>query len=80
MEFLRPTTNIQQRLIVAQEGCEIFKELGKDSYSDGDSAFDKNRILHLRLIIKESIDLPDEVINIEFSHIHDRILDQRMFS
>lgn len=58
----------------------MFKELGKDNYSDGDSAFDDNRTLHLRSILKESIDLPAEVLGVEFSHIHDRILDQKIFS
>ncbi len=58
----------------------MFKQLGKDNYSDGDSAFDENRTLHLRSILKESIDLPAEVLSVEFSHIHDRILDQKVFS
>jgi hypothetical protein len=70
----------QQRLIVVQEGSEMFKELRKDNYSDGDSAFDTNRTLHLRSILKESIDLPAGVLSVEFSHIHDRILDQKIFS
>ncbi len=70
----------QQLLTVVQEGSEMFKDLGKDNHSDGDSAFDENRTLHLRSIIKESIDLSVEVLRVEFSHIHDRILDQRIFS
>ena len=67
-------------MIVEQEGSEMFKELDRDNYSDGDSAFDENRTLHLRSILKESIDLPAEVLGVEFSHIHDRILDQKIFS
>jgi len=65
---------------VVQEGIEMFKELGGDNYSHGDSAFNENRTLHLRSILKESIDLPADVLSVKFSHIHDRILDQKMFS
>ena len=73
-------TDIQQRLIVVQEGFEMFKQLGKDNYSGGDLAFDENRTLELRSIVEKSINLPAEVLSADFLHIHDRILNQKIFS
>ena len=58
----------------------MFKELGGDNYADGNLAFDDNRTLDLRSIVEKSTDLPAEVLSADFSHIHDRILDQEIFS
>lgn len=58
----------------------MFSELGENNYSDGNLAFDENRTLDLRSIVKESIDLPAEVLSADFSHIHDRVLDQTVYS
>ena len=58
----------------------MFRELRPDIYTDGNQAFDKNRTLDLRSIVKESIDLPAEVLSADFSNIHDRILDQKIIS
>ena len=58
----------------------MFKELGDDNYANGNLAFDDNRTSDLRSIIQESIDLPAEVLGADFSHVHDRILDQRTIS
>ena len=58
----------------------MFRELRRDNYSDGNLAFDENRTFDLRSIVKESIDLPAEVLSADFSHIHDRMLDQKIIS
>ena len=58
----------------------MFKELPQDNYSNDNRAFDDNRTLNLRSIVEESIDLPAAVLNADFSHIHDRILDQKIIS
>ncbi len=58
----------------------MFKELDKDNHFDGDSALDEDRTLPLRSILKESINLPAQVLGVKFSYVHDRILDQKIFS
>jgi hypothetical protein len=58
----------------------MFRELQPDNYADGNLAFDDNRTLDLRSIVEKSTDLPAEVLNADFSHIHDRILDQKIIS
>ena len=58
----------------------MFKELGGDNYTDGNLAFDDNRTLDLRSIVEKSTDQPAEVLSADFSHIHDRILDQKTIS
>ncbi len=58
----------------------MFRELRRDNYSDGNLAFDENRTFDLRSIVKESIDLPAEILSADFSHINDRILDQKIIS
>lgn len=58
----------------------MFKELGGDNYADGNLPFDNTRKLDLRSIVKKSTDLPAEVLSADFSHIHDRILDQKIIS
>ena len=58
----------------------LTKELAEDNYKNGNLAFDENRALDLRSIIKESIDLPAEVLRADFSHVYDRILDQTVYS
>ena len=63
-----------------REESQLFKERRQDNYSDGNLAFDDNRTLDLRSIIHASIDLPTEVLGADFSHVHDRILDQKTIS
>ena len=58
----------------------MLNEIRRDNCFDDDLAFDENRTSDLRCIIAESIDLPDEVLRADFSHIHDRILDQDILS
>ncbi len=58
----------------------MFKELGGDNYADGNLTIDDNRTLDLRSIVEKSTDLPAEVLSADFSHIHDRILDQKIIS
>ncbi len=58
----------------------MFKELGGDNYADGNLAFDDNRTLDLRSIVEKSTDLPAEVLSADFSYIHDRVLDQTVYS
>ena len=43
-------------------------------------AFEVDRRLNLRSIVKVSIDLPTEVLDADFSHVHERILDQKTIS
>ena len=58
----------------------MFKELPQDIHSNGNLAFNENRTLDLRSIVEESIDLPAAVLSGDFSHVHDRILDQKIIS
>ena len=58
----------------------MFKELAENNHANGDFASDENRTLDLRTIIEKSIALPAEVLRADFSHIHDRILDQTVYS
>ena len=58
----------------------MFKELGQDNYANGNLAFEETRTLDLRSIVEKSIDLPAEVLSADFSHVHDRILDQKIIS
>ncbi len=58
----------------------MFKELHPNNCSDAKCAADENRSLDIRSIVKESIDLPAEILRADFSHIHDRILDQKTIS
>ncbi len=58
----------------------MFKEPAEDNHANGDFASDENRTLDLRTIIEKSTDLPAEVLSADFSHIHDRILDQKIIS
>lgn len=58
----------------------MFRALGRDNYADGNLALDDNRTLDLRSIVQKSTDLPVEVRSTDFSHIHDRILDQKIIS
>lgn len=58
----------------------MFKELQPNSYSSSNLASGENRTLDLRSIMKESTDLPAEILSADFSHIHDRILDQKVIS
>ena len=65
---------------MVQEDLQLFKKLRQDNYFHGNLAFDDNRTLDLRSIIQESIDLPAEALSADFSHIHERILDQKTIS
>ena len=65
---------------MVQEDLQLFKELGQDNYSNGNLAFEGNRILDIRSIVEESIDLPTGVLDANFSHVHERILDQKTIS
>ena len=58
----------------------MLKELPQDNHSDSDLTFDENRTFDLRSIVEKSIDLPAAVLSGDFSHIHDRILDQKIIS
>ena len=58
----------------------MYRELNRDSHAGGTLAVDESRTLDLRSILKESIDLPADVLSADFSHIQDRILDQQTIS
>ena len=73
-------TDTKQKHIVVQEDLQLFKELRQDNYSNGNLAFEEDRTLDLRSIVGESIDLPTGVLDANFSHVHERILDQKTIS
>ena len=65
---------------MVQEELQLFKELRQDNYSNGNLLFEEDRTLDLRSIVDESIDLPTGVLDADFSHVHERILDRKTIS
>ena len=59
---------------------QLFKELRQENYSNGNLAFEEDRTSDLRSIVEESINLPTAVLDADFSHVHERILDQKTIS
>ena len=58
----------------------MFKALAEDNHANDVLAFDEDCTLDLRSIIEKSIALPADVLSADFSYIHNRILDQSVFS
>ncbi len=65
---------------MVQEELQLFKELRQDNYSNGNLPFEEDRTLDLRSIVDESIDLPTGVLDADFSHVHERVLDRKTIS
>ncbi len=58
----------------------MFEESQPDNKSTSENAYGEDRALDIRSIMRKSIDLPAEILNADFSHFQDRILDQNAFS
>ena len=58
----------------------MFRELSKEDYADGNLDVHDFGTVNLRSVVKESIDLPAEVLSADFSCIHGRILDQKIIA
>jgi len=63
-----------------REDLQLFKELNQDKYFNGHLAFGADGTLDLRSIVEESVDLPTGVLDANFSHVHERILDLKTIS